>query len=150
MNQRDNTFDVMKGIGILAVVVGHSPIPKLLESFIFVWHMPLFFLVSGYFYQPKPVQNYVTKNVKQLILPYVATALVMILLSAAKEIATGKGSALTMTIAAFVGNGSTNNPNFSEYSIGAIWFLLAMFWCRSIYNLLHVKIADARIVGGGF
>lgn len=148
MAQRDNTFDVMKGIGILAMVVGHCPIPELLNRFIFVWHMPLFFLVSGYFFRPKPMGEYMRSNARQLILPYTVTSLLMILLTATKQLATGKGDTMTMTVAALVGNGSLNNPTFSEYSIGAIWFLLAMFWCRSVYNVMCAKITD--LCGGDF
>lgn len=148
MTQRDNTFDVMKGIGILAMIVGHSPIPELLNRFIFVWHMPLFFLVSGYFFKPKPVGEYMRRNARQLILPYAVTSLLMILLTAAKQLTTGKGDTLTMAIAALVGNGTLNNPTFSEYNIGAIWFLLAMFWCRSVYNVMYARITDFRVFGG--
>lgn len=149
MNKRDDVFDVMKGIAILAMVIGHSTIPKLLERFIFVWHMPLFFLVSGYFYKPKPIEEYVRKNARQLLLPYFFTSVVLILLTAVKYLATGKGDTLNIVIAAIVGNGTVNNPTFSEYSIGAIWFLLAMFWCRVIYNTIQFKI-NAPLSGGWF
>lgn len=148
MSQRDNTFDVMKGIGILAMVVGHSPIPTLLYDFIFVWHIPLFFIVSGYFYKPKPVWTYVQKNGKQLIIPYVATSTVMILLCAIRQLTLGVGDTINMLIAALVGNGTVNNPTFSEFSIGAIWFLLAIFWCRSLYNVLCVRIVNPLCLFG--
>lgn len=148
MNKRDNVFDVMKGISILAMVIGHSTIPKLLERFIFVWHIPLFFLVSGYFYKPKPIEEYVRKNARQLLLPYIFTSVVLILLTAVKYLATGKGDTLNIVIAAIVGNGTVNNPTFSEYSIGAIWFLLAMFWCRVIYNTIQFKINGSLVKGG--
>ena len=134
MANRDATFDVMKGIAILAMVIGHCQIPDLLGKFIFVWHMPLFFLVSGYFYKPKEEKEYIRKNTRQLVLPYIVTSLVLILLSGIREFINGKGTTLTTIIAALVGNGTINNPTFSEYSIGAIWFLLAMFWCRCIYK----------------
>lgn len=145
---RNNTFDVMKGIGIIAMIVGHSPIPKLLESFIFVWHMPLFFLVSGYFYKSKSEAEYIKRNARQLVLPYALTALVMIMLTATKQLVIRKGDSMTMLISAMVGNGSGNNPIFSDYNIGAIWFLLAMFWCRSSYNILQVRISNPLILGG--
>lgn len=145
MANRDATFDVMKGIAILAMVIGHCPIPEILEKFIFVWHMPLFFLVSGYFYSPKEEKGYVRKNVRQLVLPYVVTSLVLIFLSGVKELISGKGATLTTIIAALIGNGTVNNPTFSEYSIGAIWFLLAMFWCRSIFNILYIRLSEPML-----
>lgn len=149
MIQRDATFDVMKGIAILAMVVGHCPIPKLLEQFIFVWHMPLFFLVSGYFYKQKSEKVYIQKNMCQLLVPYAVTASLLITIAALKQYFVGKGSTMTVLIAALVGNGSGNNPTFSAYSIGAIWFLLAIFWCRCIYNSLQKRISSSFMMGGG-
>lgn len=105
MANRDATFDVMKGIAILA-------------------------------------KEYIRKNTRQLVLPYIVTSLVLILLSGIREFINGKGTTLTTIIAALVGNGTINNPTFSEYSIGAIWFLLAMFWCRSIYNILYNRLSE--------
>lgn len=147
MGNRDLTFDVMKGIAILAMIIGHCPIPDMLESFIFVWHMPLFFLVSGYFYRPQNEKEYVRKNIRQLIFPYVVTSVILILLCGVKELLVGKGNTLTMTIAALIGNGSVNSPTFSEYSIGAIWFLLAMFWCRIMFNILYVRLSEPMLGG---
>lgn len=148
MIKRDNTFDVMKGIGIIAMVIGHSSIPKLLQQFIFVWHMPLFFMVSGYFYKSYPEKEYFKKNARLLLVPYIVTALLMVALTLTKDFITGNSSAETMFVAAIVGNGTVNNPTFSKYSIGAIWFLLAMFWCRNTYNLFHLRIVDPIVRGG--
>lgn len=56
---RDITFDMMKGIGIILVIIGH-----LAHGFgwlvpaIYTFHMPLFFILSGYFYKEK--KNYRT------------------------------------------------------------------------------------------
>ena len=46
---RDVSIDIMRGIGILSMLVGHCVIPGLLHKFIYMWHMPLFFITSGYF-----------------------------------------------------------------------------------------------------
>ena len=146
-NQRDSTVDIMKGIAILAMIIGHCPIPMPLELFIFVWHMPLFFLVSGYFYKPKPIYDYFSKNARQLLIPYYVTSFALILIVIAKKLILGKGDVLSFIIAALLGSGSTNNPTFSEYSIGAIWFLMAMFWCRSLYNVFHYKIQSPIKLG---
>lgn len=49
---RDPVFDMMKGIGILLVLWGHAPgISSLTDTFISSFHMPLFFILSGYFCQ---------------------------------------------------------------------------------------------------
>jgi fucose 4-O-acetylase-like acetyltransferase len=53
-------MNIAKAIGIMAVVIGHSNSP--IDNFIYLWHMPLFFFISGYFYK----DNY-TFNIKLLI-----------------------------------------------------------------------------------
>lgn len=49
--ERDHTCDIMKCIGIIAVIAGHLTLAG--HRFIFSWHMPLFFITAGYFYQEK-------------------------------------------------------------------------------------------------
>ena len=45
--QRDAVVDIAKGIGILLVVYGHLHNP--INTFIYAFHMPLFFFLSGFF-----------------------------------------------------------------------------------------------------
>lgn len=144
--KRNPYFDILKGIGIIAVVVGHLPIPAItgiLHQIIFVWHMPLFFLVSGYFFRPKPFNSYLRKNIKGLLIPYLLTAFVMFLLSVCLY-CLGMGiNPIHSFVAIFVGAG-VDLPYFT----GPIWFLLAMFWCREIYNCLLQKLPDKYVIGG--
>ena len=56
---RDVALDILKGIAILAMVIGHFDILvdlennlpyKFIHRFIYTFHMPLFFIVAGYLY----------------------------------------------------------------------------------------------------
>lgn len=40
MKKRDETIDIIKGIGILCVVIGHAHAP--FSSFIYLFHMAIF------------------------------------------------------------------------------------------------------------
>ena len=42
-------LDILKGIGIFSVVVGHV----LQWRYVYCYHIPLFFLISGYTYHPR-------------------------------------------------------------------------------------------------
>lgn len=53
MNYRDTTVDIAKGLGIFLVVLGHVPIPMWLCTPIYLFHMPLFFFLSGMFFIPR-------------------------------------------------------------------------------------------------
>ena len=48
--KRDIAIDVMKGIGILLVLLGHvwPPLP-VIHNIAVSFHMPMFFMVAGYF-----------------------------------------------------------------------------------------------------
>lgn len=46
--QRKDWVDASKAIGILLMVAGHSSLPKYLSDWIYSFHMPLFFILSGY------------------------------------------------------------------------------------------------------
>ena len=41
-------IDIAKAIAILLMVIGHTSIPHGLSNFIWAFHMPLFFMASGF------------------------------------------------------------------------------------------------------
>jgi len=48
--QRDMHIDVAKGIGIFSVVSGHI-VTGIASEFMFLFHMPFFFFISGYLHK---------------------------------------------------------------------------------------------------
>ncbi|WP_075580419.1 acyltransferase family protein [Acidaminococcus massiliensis] len=72
--QRIQWIDIAKGITIFFVIIGHTaPFDILERNMIFSFHMPLFFILSGYHF--KIAQNWdearerFWKNVRHLLLP---------------------------------------------------------------------------------
>ena len=59
---------MLKGIGIILVVLGHTTHNDELGSWIYHFHMPLFFFLSGVFFSPT-IQGLV-KRVRQILIPY--------------------------------------------------------------------------------
>ena len=148
---RNISFDIMKGIGIVAVIIGHSSIPVSLRNFIFTWHMPMFFMISGYFYRPNSVVVSLKKNFKSLIIPYLFTAVFLSLLTfVAPLIGNKEPYSLNLFInqvyAIIYGAGSAMLPNGGNYFVGAIWFLLALFWCRFAFNIIYTRVNDYYII----
>ncbi len=71
-NNRNVELDLMKGLGMLAVILAHSKVPMLAHDFLYSFHMPLFFVVGGYLYKSRPVNvTWIKHNLKRLITPYV-------------------------------------------------------------------------------
>ena len=70
---RIEQVDILKGIGIILVILGHVTHNKDLFSFIYAFHMPLFFIVSGMFLHDK--QGFIRKQAKSLLIPYLSFGL---------------------------------------------------------------------------
>lgn len=145
--QRDEVIDIVKGIGILAVIVGHMT--EFGRQFIFSFHMPLFFLIGGFLYKPRSLKKCCSEDFKRLIIPYIITAgfiaILMCILSLVKNM-----SPSYWIIAALYGSGSQSHTSqfFGDVpSIGAIWFLWAMFWCRLSFQILNVFINRVVTLG---
>lgn len=72
--QRDTVLDAMRGIGIVLMVVGHSGFGG--SDFIYLFHMALFFMLSGYFFRPAEnaaaLGRFCLRRVLTLWLPFVA------------------------------------------------------------------------------
>lgn len=49
---RIEEFDIAKGISILCVILGHLGIYNV-NRIVFTFHMPIFFLINGYFISTK-------------------------------------------------------------------------------------------------
>lgn len=73
--------DVLRGIAAIMMIIGHSilrypvniseiPWCKALESFIFSFHMELFFVLAGYVYKCLSYSQYVKRKVIRIIIPY--------------------------------------------------------------------------------
>ena len=75
VNNRDKNIDVLKTICLVCMILGHCGFPG--TQFIYLFHMPLFFMASGYLFNKKTVstfsglRNFVIRKIKSLWLPYV-------------------------------------------------------------------------------
>lgn len=80
---RNSTLSILKGIGIILMVIGHAEAPELITNFIYTFHMPLFFMAAGYFFSRKYLAqpwNFISRRVKGLYFPFVKWSVVFLLL----------------------------------------------------------------------
>jgi len=78
---RDPVIDVARGIAILLVVLGHNGAinrwsPELVDV-IFLFHVPLFFLLSGYVFRREGWNAVLAKLTRRLLVPCFAAALLI-------------------------------------------------------------------------
>lgn len=134
--KRIDYFDIAKGLAMFCVIAGHLGAPKV-TAFVCCHDMPLFFLLSGYFFKNDGAK--ILRNTKKLLTAYAWTVIAVIVLSEvlplAKVLLRGE-DAFTMVkvagkwlIAGLYGSGFRGDfLGFRLPSIGAIWFLLALSW----------------------
>ena len=69
---RETWIDMLRGIGALLVLLGHLvPETSKLKFYIYSFHMPMFFFISGYLFKYKNNIKYLIKDkFKKLIIPY--------------------------------------------------------------------------------
>jgi len=71
-------IDALKGFGIALVVFAHYRLPEALDTYIFSFHMPLFFFISGCLFNfvkyTESATNFVKGRFRSLIIPYFAFA----------------------------------------------------------------------------
>ncbi len=72
MTKRLEWVDIAKGIGIFLMVMGHSGIPRFIHDCIYSFHMPFFFILSGYFFLTEKYTfvELINRKVKTILLPY--------------------------------------------------------------------------------
>ena len=72
-------IDIMKGIAILCVILEHiDNCPEILKHLITSFHMPLFFIIAGFFYRPQNCyKEKFKKDLNRLIIPYIATMAIL-------------------------------------------------------------------------
>ena len=84
-NERVEYIDIAKGIGILLVALAHADVSLFspyLHRLIYAFHMPLFFFLSGYFFNPlTPFWAMVKKRFNTVLKPYLVTILLIYIAS---------------------------------------------------------------------
>ena len=145
-SQRDITFDIMKGIGILLVITAHffSWNHPILRKCISSFFMPMFFIVAGYFSKSFSTRHeaiiQIRKYARRLLSAFAFTQILLILwailLTVTKE--TGWNPVIKQTLSLFWADPHGPITPWGRLTIGVIWFLVALFVAKSI--LLHKKI----------
>lgn len=80
---RNHTIDICKGLAIILMVIGHAEAPGWLVSFIYVFHMPVFFITAGYFFTRQHADNawdFCRKRVKGLYWPFLKWSVFFLLI----------------------------------------------------------------------
>ena len=147
--------DVAKGICMISIILGHMGIDWI-NQIVFVYHIPVFYLISGYFLKKKSSKAFIPDKARRLLIPYYITGLILCIGAGINSAIAGTSVSDTLKdrIKAVLFAAGDNWPEpFAVSGIGAIWFLWALFFALIIVNLFvekklyHVIIAVIAFIG---
>lgn len=132
--KRMDIMDVVKGILIILVVLGHTNTP--LTKWIYSFHMAAFFAISGFFWNSKYAENFknivvfIKKRVQRIYIPFVSVNVIFIILNN-----------LLISIGFY-----TTDPHFAELT--ANWPVSQL---GSLYSIREILVNCAKsflLIGG--
>lgn len=89
---REPWIDILRGIGILLVVLGHTTnLPAPAQAFIYSFHLPLFFFLSGYLFHSEKYKGrshfeFALLRFRRLMVPYFVIALICLMFVLLKDL----------------------------------------------------------------
>ncbi|WP_238860358.1 acyltransferase family protein [Clostridium sp. YIM B02569] len=133
-SSRIEYLDIAKGIGIIMVVWVHASGP--FSSYMSQFHMPLFFLISGFlFNSSSSLKDFIIKKIKTLYIPFISCNIISIILQTTKS---GNLKACFKQIFEIL-----LTLNKDGVFFGATWFLGALFFISILYKILHYCLEDS-------
>ena len=148
MKERIVWLDYGKAIAIYLVVLAHTALYKPAEGFIYTFHMPFFFFMSGYLFNYAKYPSYMEfarRRFRQLLVPYVIINIITYLLwlLVLRNVGSDAGEdvgALSPLMAAV-----TVNATEMVHDV-PLWFLAALFLVENLYYLLYRNVRYRVVV----
>lgn len=129
-NKRILFLDYARSIALFIVVFAHLyDSHSKVAMFIYAFHMPLFFLISGYLHKDVHIDDLIKKLAKKLLIPFVFFFLLGYLYCEISSF--GLDIITRSTIGIVIGKSIIANP--------MLWFLLALFWVRILGTIIIKK-----------
>jgi acyltransferase len=149
MNKRLNWLDIGKGLGMLLVMLGHADIPTLLKTYIYTFHMPFFFFLSGYLFKLDKFPNlkvFIFKRAKSLLLPYLCFSLVAylwFLFVYHLKLVDYHNNLFTPLVGTFV---AIRKSDWTVHT-GALWFVACLFCTELLFYMISKVGRTKKMIG---
>ena len=131
-------IDAAKGIGLLCVILGHLHIP-LVDTWVYFFHMPLFFFLSGFVFSggKYDFQTFLKKKLRSLVLPYFTLGGVIFLFWCLLYVMEGRpGDDYLQMLKNFL----------VQEHFWTVWFLACLFLTELIYYGIHRLLGKKPLV----
>ena len=125
-------LDIMKGIGIILVVLGHVYNNGIVFRWLYSFHMPLFFFAAGFLYKKKPILADIKRRIQTIVVPYFCFGFLIFIYWVLIEHRFREVN--YDPVKAFLGLflGEYNTLDFNVH----LWFLPCFFLTVVVYNVL--------------
>ena len=130
--ERLSWLDVLKGIGIILVVIGHVYSNRTVFNWLYSFHMPLFFLVAGWVYKEKSVLTDIKRRIQTIVVPYFSFGLLVLFYWQVIERRFRDSDMSFMDSLLGLFSGSYDNLDFNVH----LWFLPCFFVTVVLFNIL--------------
>lgn len=141
-SDRLDWVDAAKGVGIILVVAGHVWTRGDVRDAIYAFHMPLFFLLSGYLVRPVPTVPLARAQVRTLLVPFLVFSTLLVGADFLIEGMRGVRSIFaSWGQAAWVILFRTDQLR-GPFAI--LWFVPCLFLARIVWNAAAMRVPDAR------
>ncbi len=128
-NNRIALFDIVRVITAYLVIFGHLLPKDNLRGFIYLFHMPLFFLVSGILHKQVDFKTEFIKSAKVIIIPFVSFLIIPTIIDSFIIGPHESFDWLKWSINSTIKSG----PIFTNW---VLWFLVVLFNIKLIANLI--------------
>lgn len=127
-------LDVTKCIGIFLIVLSHFPTSEYVENFLWTFHVPLFFFISGYLFKETTTKEFLEKLTFRLIRPYIYIYLLTVFLTVLLKSDFDIKHIVSMILGLFWGTHS-----YPYFINSALWFLPGLITVQLLYFFLVRK-----------
>lgn len=137
----DTRISVTKALCIILMVVGHSGCPTFLGEYIYQFHMPCFFFVSGFLLKEKylnDISTFIKRRFKGLWWPFVKWSVVFMLFHNVLTSLHIYNSSYTLTDMAYKLFHIVTMTG-SEQLLGGYWFLKELLYA-SVISIIALKL----------
>lgn len=146
---REPWIDILRGIGILLVVLGHTTgLPDPAQAFIYSFHLPLFFCLSGYLFNREKYEvmglfEFALLRFRRLMVPYFVIALICLTFVLLKDL---KNNVFELKVMLRYVEGIlySRGSVYSMPSCSPLWFLSCLYVIELFFFLI-VKTFNKRI-----
>lgn len=129
--KRDQTIDILRGILIISMILGHIGIDRSAFRIIYSVHMMAFVFISGYFFKDTGNKDFIKKIwklIKGCLLPYAIFAVIYVYLN--------QGDLETAIKTVLYGMSYSKELYTDIPSVGPVYFILMIFVARLIYMII--------------